>query len=307
MKNSLLILTLLLSLFGYSQISTFPYTQTFSNTVPPNFTTTSGWSLTNNNNARTGTYSARLSPAINNNTNYLYIAVSVKEDYTYTLSLWVKKVCGIRIITNETPDLTSVLFTQDNTINGCNGNGWKEVVLTYKPNYTGVMYFEILAYAISEDKIYLDDLMITELAPISLPITLLYFKGKIVDGYNKLYWASATEHNNDYYTVEKTTDGINFYEIGRINGFAYSSHVMYYELYDTMIFDEISYYRLKQTDYNGETVTYDLIAIDNRLKSAPSLIKVTNLLGKEVNLDDTKPNEILFFHYNDGTVIKRFY
>jgi hypothetical protein len=169
------------------------------------------------------------------------------------------------------------------------------------------MYFQILVTTVSEDKVYVDDISITELAPVSLPITLLYFKGEIVDDYNRLYWASASEHNNDYYTIEKTQDGIYFYEVGRTNGFGYSSHVIYYELYDTMIFDEISYYRLKQTDYDGKVTIYDLISIDNRLKLAPSLIKVTNILGKDVKLDDNTHNEFLFFHYDDGTVIKRFF
>lgn len=308
MKKTLLLLSLLLSMFGYAQINVFPYTQTFSNTTPTNFTSTaSGWNFSNNVAARTGTYSAGLSPAINGNSKYLYIAVSVLEDYTYTLSLWSKKACGVRLIANETPNLTSVLVSENNTVNGCNGNGWKETTLMYTPTYTGTMYFQILVTTVSEDKVYVDDISITELAPVSLPITLLYFKGIMVDDYNRLYWASASEHNNDYYTIEKTQDGLSFHEIVRVNGFGYSSHVIYYELYDTMIYDEISYYRLKQTDFDGHETIYDLIAIDNRLKLAPSLIKVTNIFGQEIKLDSRVNNEMLFFHYDDGTVIKRFF
>ena len=64
----------------------------------------------------------------------------------------------------------------------------------------------------------------------------------------------------------------------------------------------INYYMLRQTDYDGKFEDSEIISIDNRLDSAPTLIKITNSLGQDV-----KPGEggILFYHYSDGTIIKK--
>ncbi len=298
MKNILLILILLISLFGHSQINVLPYSQTFSNVAPSHFTTTADWSLTNNDKARTGSYSARLSPAINNNSNYLYIAVSVTANNTYVLSLWSLKACKIRLIANETSDQTSVLVSENNDVESCNGNAWKETKLTYKPNYTGVMYFQILVYEISEDKIYIDDISIT--SATSLPIELLFFNGEYINGYNKLYWSTASETDNDYFTIEKSNDGYSFYNIAFINGFGNSTSQLFYEYNDYELNGNIVYYRLSQTDYNGDLKYYKIISVDNRFKIR-IIVKVINLYGSEVDIN-TKGVLILIF--NDGSIKK---
>ncbi|TND08304.1 MAG: PKD domain-containing protein [Bacteroidetes bacterium] len=85
-----------------------------------------------------------------------------------------------------------------------------------------------------------------------LPISLLNFTATAVDNeYVDLYWETASEINNDYFTIEKTSDGVNFETVMVVDGGGTSSQPLHYIARDDNPFGGISYYRLKQTDFNG--------------------------------------------------------
>lgn len=132
----------------------------------------------------------------------------------------------------------------------------------------------------------------------TLPVELLYFNGANKYSYNLLSWSTATETNNNYFTLERTVDGIHFTEVSRITGSGTSSLTNNYSFADYGFDNAINYYRLKQTDYNGQTETFGFILIDN-ISSAIKTVKVINVLGQEVNSDYVG---IRFIYYEDGTV-----
>jgi hypothetical protein len=89
----------------------------------------------------------------------------------------------------------------------------------------------------------------------SLPVSLLFFKAHRTGRYRvQLDWATALEKDNDYFTVEKSSDGINFYTLSTIDGNGNTSTVNNYEYSDQVSFQEIIYYRLLQTDNDGTRV-----------------------------------------------------
>jgi hypothetical protein len=94
------------------------------------------------------------------------------------------------------------------------------------------------------------------------PIRLLSFdamqNGEGVD----LAWQTATEINNDYFIVEKSKNGIDFIAIDSIKGAGTSHELLSYQTTDRLPYNEISYYRLKQVDYDG-TVSYSKIEAVN--------------------------------------------
>ena len=137
-----------------------------------------------------------------------------------------------------------------------------------------------------------------------LPIELLYFIGKSHIYNNELRWATASEYNNDYFNIEKSIDGTYFYNIAIIKGAGDSRSKLEYLFIDRDIEDGINYYVLKQTDYDGKFKYSDIISIDNRKESSPTLIKVTNILGQEVT---GELKGVYIFHYSDGTTIKRIF
>jgi hypothetical protein len=103
-----------------------------------------------------------------------------------------------------------------------------------------------------------------------LPIELLVFDARA--GKNRqsdLNWITAAEKDNDFFTIERSRDGINFSAIGRVEGAGNSTNNVYYTFVDKNPFDGVNYYRLKQTDFNGSysysetrTVTFDKPVVD---------------------------------------------
>ena len=85
-----------------------------------------------------------------------------------------------------------------------------------------------------------------------LPIELSYFTIS-QNGEDILFeWETATETNNDYFTIEQSIDGISFHEVARISGAGTTSLSNSYDYSLPATFNGLMYFRLKQTDYNGD-------------------------------------------------------
>lgn len=97
-----------------------------------------------------------------------------------------------------------------------------------------------------------------------LPIELINFKGSFAKDEVYLKWSTLTETNNDFFTVEKSADGINFEEIARIKGAGTTKQQSDYSLVDGKPYGGFSYYVLKQTDYNGKSKSFPMIAVENK-------------------------------------------
>lgn len=91
-----------------------------------------------------------------------------------------------------------------------------------------------------------------------LPIELLCFKAECKNSTTVLSWGTSTEKNNKSFAVERSVDGINFSEIGTVKGSGNSNHQINYEFTDPTPQKTLSYYRLKQTDYD-QSMSYSNI------------------------------------------------
>jgi hypothetical protein len=96
-----------------------------------------------------------------------------------------------------------------------------------------------------------------------LPIVLLSWEAKEIDDYTNLTWVTAAEVNNDYFTIERSSDGIDFEAIGTIHGAGTTSESNFYSFYDREPLRGISYYRLKQTDFNGDFEYSKIVSVSN--------------------------------------------
>jgi hypothetical protein len=67
-----------------------------------------------------------------------------------------------------------------------------------------------------------------------------------------LSFTTASETNNDYFTIERSGDGPSFDAIGEIKGAGNSTEEKHYEFTDENPLPGINYYRIKQTDYDGQ-------------------------------------------------------
>lgn len=102
----------------------------------------------------------------------------------------------------------------------------------------------------------------TTLGTPPLPIELLAFYAEPNGGNVSVKWTTATESNNDYYTLEKTKDFLSFETVSIIDGAGNSSTVINYETIDYSPYNGLSYYRLKQTDYNGDFTYFPYVGVE---------------------------------------------
>ncbi|MBK8705885.1 MAG: T9SS type A sorting domain-containing protein [Saprospiraceae bacterium] len=94
-----------------------------------------------------------------------------------------------------------------------------------------------------------------------LPIELLYFKASPVEQTIELEWATATEHNNAYFTIERSADGRTFEDITTLPGAGNSQQMIVYRSTDEQPLEGLSYYRLRQTDFDGASTFSDIVSI----------------------------------------------
>ncbi|MBI4947188.1 MAG: T9SS type A sorting domain-containing protein [Bacteroidetes bacterium] len=94
---------------------------------------------------------------------------------------------------------------------------------------------------------------------LPMPVELLSFNAIAEDNTRvRCEWSTASEINNDYFAIERSKDGTNFSQIGTVKGAGNSSVTLNYTFYDHEPYSGLSYYRLKQFDYNG-AFTYSQI------------------------------------------------
>lgn len=147
---------------------------------------------------------------------------------------------------------------------------------------------------------YYDITSFTIACTVSLPITLISFDGSPEDRCNLLEWKTASEQNNDFFTLEKTSDGTNYEIVTIVNGAGNSNMLSSYSFEEFQPWD-MTYYRLKQTDYDGKFVYSDLISV-YRPNKEKHILRIINILGQEV--DDSYIG-VKIYYFSDGSFIRK--
>lgn len=100
---------------------------------------------------------------------------------------------------------------------------------------------------------------------VATSIELLRFDGEVLPKENRLFWTTASEDENQYFTVQRSFDGIDFETIGQVAGSGNSSLSHDYEFLDDDIKPVVAYYRLLQTDWDGNTkLASQVVALERR-------------------------------------------
>lgn len=105
----------------------------------------------------------------------------------------------------------------------------------------------------------MDDLLVKGNAK-PLPVQLMTFTGKAEGATAKLLWKTASEENNKGFYIQKSQDGIQFTDIGFVQGKGTVNLITTYEYTDTYL-GKGSYYRLKQVDFNEKSSFSSIIYV----------------------------------------------
>jgi hypothetical protein len=132
---------------------------------------------------------------------------------------------------------------------------------------------------------------------VPLPIELVYFRAKQLNNANILQFEVASQIDNDYFTIERSTDGAQWDVVTTIDGAGDSQEQARYAYTDMSFSRAINYYRLKQTDFNGDFKYSDIVSVDNRL-SDKDVVGIYDLNGKVV---DRNTSGLILILYSDGT------
>lgn len=152
---------------------------------------------------------------------------------------------------------------------------------------------------------WIDDIELFEIYDCSsLPIELLIFEGRNEGKCNNITWVTLSETNNHYFTLERSSDGVDWSTIEIKNGAGFSNTPIMYEHKDYEFkLNSINYYRLTQTDYDGQQETFNIIAVYNLAEQTKFVIKRVTIEGKEI---DDNYRGLYIEIYNDGTARKVF-
>ena len=94
-----------------------------------------------------------------------------------------------------------------------------------------------------------------------LPVDFGKFTVEIKNQGVEIFWTTMQEVNNDYFTVQKSSDGVLFDNIEMIPGAGFSDSELLYEFSDARPFSGVNYYRIKQTDFDGKFSFSDVQAV----------------------------------------------
>ncbi|HMH35023.1 MAG TPA: T9SS type A sorting domain-containing protein, partial [Puia sp.] len=143
-----------------------------------------------------------------------------------------------------------------------------------------------------------------------LPIELLSFTAQCNHGQINLTWITASESNNDYFSIERSADGEHWNPIGTVKGVGNSSVNQTYSFTTDQTTDATSYFRLKQADLDGKLKYFNIVRVNpcdedlTGLSIYPNPSNGRSLHGR-IHLKSTEAYSIVIFD-RFGKLVSRF-
>jgi hypothetical protein len=129
-----------------------------------------------------------------------------------------------------------------------------------------------------------------------MPIELSSFNGQCFSGNVLITWSTASETNNDHFTIERTLDGDTYETVAVVNGAGTSSQPHYYSVADARPFTGVAYYRIRQTDKDGTVELFGLISVESCSgNSGDAIVNAFNAYGNTAvwfNADQDKQADV---------------
>ncbi len=138
----------------------------------------------------------------------------------------------------------------------------------------------------------------------ALPVELLSFDALVQNDLVSLVWSTISEENNAFWTIERSSNGIDFEPIANLDGAGTSQNLVNYRYIDTNPLNGFSFYRLKQTDFSGEFDYSEVRSVyverskEVRIEVFPNPIMAGQILKLRHNLTEVQEGLIRVFDLN---------
>ncbi|MBX5439137.1 MAG: T9SS type A sorting domain-containing protein, partial [Thermoflavifilum sp.] len=145
---------------------------------------------------------------------------------------------------------------------------------------------------------------------VTLPVTLVSFTGHYQSGLGvQLQWTTSSEYNSNYFAVERSSDGVQFQNIGEVPAQGNSQTTHSYGFTDASVLKHAGttfYYRLREVDLDGKSTYSQVIAI--QIPGFNELVLWPNPNNGSFNLQlpvsDNQPVELRIVN-SSGAVVQR--
>jgi hypothetical protein len=182
---------------------------------------------------------------------------------------------------------------------GGGGSGGKANSITAVAGGTGAAGFVTITYTNVNNAIFAggssDGFAFSSVgasgSEVSLPIELLSFNANLDGNVVDVIWLTASETNNDYFMIQRSRNGTTFEDVARVEGAGNSTAVKKYVEVDDKPYDNISYYRLKQLDFDGKYSFSNIVSVNSVIRQSPEFIVYPNPSdGTDLTIDIRKYN-----------------
>jgi hypothetical protein len=177
-------------------------------------------------------------------------------------------------LTNSSATLNANLEfdMSDGGLSGATMENASDYVLLYRSGQSGNWTELTTASSVAGDKVYFNGIDITadgyytiglqNYSAAPLPVQWLSLEGTILSGKVSIDWKTVSEKDNDFFTVERSADGIFFETVEIVKGTSSSTVINSYTSWDYNPYDGKSYYRIKQTDLDGKISYSSVISVE---------------------------------------------
>lgn len=111
-----------------------------------------------------------------------------------------------------------------------------------------------------------DDICLVAPSAGVVPITLTDLKAAYINGVAQLTWGTEQESNTNYFSVEHSTDGVNFTTIGNVVAAGYSNNSRSYKFTDNKVAAGVNFYRLQAIDKDGSYKYSNIASVNVKIK-----------------------------------------
>lgn len=143
---------------------------------------------------------------------------------------------------------------------------------------------------------------------VVLPVELISFDAKCSDEKTILTWSTATEHKNDYFTLEHAEEDANFKTIGIINGQQNSTTQTDYTFTHHSTQSKVNYFRLSQTDLDGKIKILNTLSHLNNCSASEDFLIIYDSNNNSIDIlcdqEIGKMGELMIFNTMGQLIFK---